>query len=241
MSVIVPAILPVSHEDLEQKLDTLVGLTDSVQVDIVDGKFVVPPSWPYKNASEPKPFPGASGNETFSHLGQLHFEIDMMVADPEGAAGAWITAGADRVVLHVESTSYLDRAIKHIAAEYGHAKDFTPNLLSIGVALNIQTDLALIEPYLEHVDYVQFMGIANIGRQGESFDKTVLRKIGAFKRKHPKMPIQVDGGVSLVTAPSLLSVGVDRLIVGSALWNAPNIREELHKFDELVQEYGLYA
>ena len=241
MSVIVPAILPVSHEDLEQKLDALVGLTDSVQVDIVDGRFVVPPSWPYKNSDEPTPFPTSAGNETFSHLGQLHFEMDMMVADPEGAAGAWITAGAERVVLHVESTNYLDRAIRHIGVVYGHSKDFAPDLLSVGIAINIQTDLALIEQYLEHVDFVQFMGIANIGRQGEPFDKSVLKKISTFKRKHPKMQIQVDGGVSLVTAPSLLTLGVNRLIVGSDIWHASSPREELHKLNELVQEYGLYT
>jgi ribulose-phosphate 3-epimerase len=239
MSVIIPAILPVSHEDLEEKLAILAGLVDVVQIDIVDGRFVVPPSWPYKEGSNAHAV--FLEDDILPHLGQLHFEMDLMVADPEAVAGAWITAGAERVVLHAESTNYLDRAIRHIGVEYGHSKDFSADLLSIGIALNTQTELALIEPYLDHVDYVQFMGIATIGRQGEPFDASVLRKIATFKRKYPKIPVQVDGGVSLATAPALLSAGVERLIVGSALWRAPDVREALNEFNDLAQEYGLYA
>jgi ribulose-phosphate 3-epimerase len=240
MSIIIPAILPVSHEDLEEKLATLVGLVDSVQIDMVDGRFVVPSSWPYKDDIA-DPSKEHDGIENLPHLGELHFEMDLMVEDPEHIAGEWVTAGAERVVIHVESNNYIDRAIRTLESEYGHTKDFAPNLLAVGIGINIQTDVALIEPYLDTVDYVQFMGIANIGRQGEPFDRTVLRKIAAFKRKYPKMPIQVDGGVSLITAPALLSVGVDRLIVGSALWKAPNIREALQQFNDVVQEYGLYT
>ncbi|MDR3546797.1 MAG: hypothetical protein P4M11_00740 [Candidatus Pacebacteria bacterium] len=238
MSIIVPAILPVSHEDLEEKLSALIGLVDSVQIDIVDGRFVVPPSWPYKDAEKGSPF---SSDEMLPYYGRLRFEMDLMVADPEQVAGEWVSAGAERIIIHAESTNYLNRTLRQLEVEYGHSKDFAPDLLSVGIALNVQTDLALIEPYLDHVDYVQFMGIATIGKQGEPFDRGVLRKISAFKRKHPKMPIQVDGGVSLVTAPALLSVGVDRLIVGSALWHAPDLREALQQFNDLVQEYGLYA
>ena len=47
MSAIVPAILPKSLEDLEQKLTVLSGVATSVQIDVVDGKFVSPASWPY--------------------------------------------------------------------------------------------------------------------------------------------------------------------------------------------------
>jgi pentose-5-phosphate-3-epimerase len=50
MSVIVPAILPTSRDDLDEKLLRLHGLVDAVQVDVVDGRFVTPASWPYKDA-----------------------------------------------------------------------------------------------------------------------------------------------------------------------------------------------
>lgn len=240
MSLIVPAILPTSHEDLEEKLTQLYNLVDSVQIDIVDGRFISPASWPY--AAGTHLFNGLARNDgMFSYLGKMHFEMDLMVADPEMVTGIWIDAGAERITLHAESTQYLPKAITDLEVKYGHSKGFAPSLLSMGLAINLTTELSMIEPYLDHTDYVQFMGIATIGRQGEPFDDRVLRKIAAFKRKYAGIPIQVDGGVSLETAPLLMKAGVDRLVVGSALWRAPDLGKELEKFNALNEHHGLYA
>ncbi len=234
MEVIVPAILPVSQEDLEYKLGVLSDKVSAVQIDAVDGRFVSPATWPYT--------PKTVVPEEFQlpFLGQMHYEVDLMVSNPEEVSGWWIAAGVNRVIIHAESTTSLDKAIKDLEVRYGHSKGFASNLLSLGLAINIGTELSLIEPFLEHTDYVQFMGISAIGKQGEPFDPRVLRKIAAFKKKYPEMIVQVDGGVSLATAPALLTTGVDRLIVGSVLWKASNISEELDKFQEVVQEYGIY-
>jgi ribulose-phosphate 3-epimerase len=236
MQVIIPAILPTSQEDLEEKLRILHGQVKMVQIDAVDGRFISPASWPYIPGT-----PEFPADYSLPFLGDMHFEIDLMVTNPEEVSGTWINAGAERIVIHAESTIFLEKAIKDLEVRYGHAKDFAPDLLSLGLAINIGSDLSLIEPFLDHADYVQFMGISIIGKQGEPFDSRVLRKIAAFKKKYPQMTVQVDGGVSLVTAPALLTAGIDRLIVGSALWKAPNIPEELEKFNQLVQEYGIYS
>jgi ribulose-phosphate 3-epimerase len=240
MSAIVPAILPKSLEDLQQKLAVLDGVVTSVQLDVVDGRFASPASWPYlENSSSGDP--DFQNGETLPYLGQMNYEIDLMVSNPEEVTGLWIQAGASRITIHAESTKYLSKTISDVQVKYGHAKDFAPGLLSLGLAINIATDLSLIEPYLEFMDYVQFMGIASIGKQGEPYDTRVLRKIAAFRHLHPDMNIQVDGGVSLATAPALLSAGVSRLIIGSALWKAPNLLEEFRKFQDLSQEYGIYS
>jgi ribulose-phosphate 3-epimerase len=220
MSTIVPAILPVSQEDLENKLVLLIGLVESVQIDIVDGKFVAPASWPYVSGEGAATKAILSGVEMLPHVGQIQFEMDLMVTAPEELTGPWIAAGANRITLHAESTRNLSQLIGDMAVTYGHSKDFAPNLLSLGLALNIDTDLSLIEPFLDRIDYVQFMGIARIGRQGEPFDPRVLRKIAVFKQKHPTIVLQVDGGVSLDTAPTLMAAGIDRLIVGSGIWHS---------------------
>lgn len=239
MSKIVPAILPTSHEDLEKKLEQLHDLVDSVQIDIVDGRFVAPASWPYSAGTAE--FKGLNYNDgRLSYLGQMHIEMDLMVADPEMVTGIWIDAGAERLTIHAESTKYLPKAVTDLEIKYGHSKGFAPGLLSIGLAINLTTETSMIERYLDHIDYVQFMGIATIGRQGEPFDARVLRKISAFKRKYPGIPIQVDGGVSLETAPLLVKAGVDRLIVGSALWRAADLGAELEKFNALYFVHGGY-
>ena len=235
-----PAILPKSREDLEQKLSLLAGVVPSVQIDVVDGRFVASPSWPYLDGSKDG-VPNFSDGESLPYLGQIAYDIDLMVSNPEDVAGLWIEAGASRITIHAESSKYLAKTIQELQFKYGHAKDFVPNLISMGLSINTGTELALIEPFLDQIDYVQFMGVAVIGKQGEPFDPRVLRKISEFKKKYPEMTIQVDGGVSLATAPSLLIAGVDRLVIGSALWKNQDIAAEIEKFQEAVQEYGIYS
>lgn len=237
MSAIVPAVLPKSREELEDKLARLDGLASAIQLDIVDGHFASPASWPYTEA-------GTGGTpateETLPYLGHFNFELDLMVADPGRVAGSWIDQGITRLTIHAESAHDLPKLLEEFKVTYGHDKGFAPNLLSIGLAINAGTELSLIEPYLDRADYVQFMGIATIGRQGEPFDTRALHKVKSFHKKYPDMPMQVDGAVNLTTAPQLLDAGVTRLIIGSALWKAPDLEAELAKFHALVEEYGIH-
>ena len=240
MGVIVPAILPTSREDLEGKLALLEGLVDSVQIDIVDGRFATPATWPYVNQSGDFAASVREG-DALPYLGSFRYEMDLMVQSVEDVTGLWIAAGAQRLVLHAESTERLPEIIHDLTVKYGHAKDFVPGLLSFGLAIGNGTDLALLDPYMKDADFVQFMGIADIGRQGQPFDPRVLEKVRTFRRKYPDMTIQVDGAVSLETAPRLLSAGVDRLVVGSGLWRAKDIKDELARFNEMLQEHGVFG
>jgi ribulose-phosphate 3-epimerase len=237
MGVIIPAILPTSHADLDHKLARLSGITDNVQIDVVDGRFVTPASWPYASGKGSE----LADDDPLPELGPFRFEIDLMVEEPEAAIGRWVRAGATRITVHAETTHRLTDLITDFQVKYGHDKGFAPELLSFGLAVNIATDTSLIEPYLDQCDYVQFMGIARIGKQGEPFDMKVIPKIHAFHRKYPDMPIQVDGGVTLDTAPRLLEAGAARLVVGSAIWRASDLRKEIGTFSELAQTRGLYT
>lgn len=240
MQFIIPAILPQSAEDLQGRLSRLQGVSTEVQIDVVDGRFASPATWPYaKPTGDTKA--GVPDADAFSHLGAFRFEIDLMVSNPEEVVGAWIRAGASRITIHAETTKALAQLVEDFDIKYGHDKNFAPDLLSFGLAININTPTSLIEPYLDACDYVQFMGIGTIGRQGQAFDRAVIAKIASFHKRFPEVPIQVDGGVSLVTAPDLLNAGVSRLIVGSGLWNAENLKEEMKKFHELTEAHGLYA
>ncbi|MEK7511385.1 MAG: hypothetical protein AAB582_04060 [Patescibacteria group bacterium] len=235
MGAIIPAILPTSREDLENKLGRLHGLARAVQIDIVDGRYASPASWPYTEHDEVK-----TSVEFLPYLGQFQFEFDLMVEHSGLVAGGWIDHGVNRITLHAESTRDLPAVIEKLQVTYGHDKGFAPDLLSFGLAIGVETDLALIEPYLDRADYVQFMGIRTIGRQGEPFDNRIVRKIVAFRKAHPDTPVQVDGGVNLVTAPVLLDAGVSRLVIGSGLWKAPDLKEELRKYQQLAEEHGIY-
>jgi ribulose-phosphate 3-epimerase len=239
MGAVIPAILPISREDLDEKLAHLSGITNEVQIDIVDGRFVTPASWPYINLGGKQS--ALSEDDPLPELGSFRFEIDLMVEEPEAVIDRWVRAGATRITVHAETTRNLSELIRHFQVKYGHDKGFAPELLSFGLAVNLATPTSLIEPYLDKCDYVQFMGIARIGKQGEPFDMKVIPKIHAFRRKYPDMPIQVDGGVSRDTMARLLEAGTTRFVVGSALWRAPSLKREMEEFEHLRQTQGLYS
>ncbi|MEK7602473.1 MAG: hypothetical protein AAB472_03235 [Patescibacteria group bacterium] len=235
MAVIIPAILPASREDLLEKLAQLSGVTTEAQIDVVDGKFAGPATWPYlERGTDP------TNLGTLPEIQNLHVEVDLMVEEPEQMASAWIGLGATRVLLHVESTNYLPLILTNLKVKHGHTKGFTPGLLSFGLAVNIATDFARLEPYLGDIDYVQFMGIKNIGKQGQPFATEVLNRIAVFRARHPEVPIQVDGGVNSESAVLLLRAGVSRLVVGSALWKAGDFKYAYDQFMSLTETHGLY-
>jgi ribulose-phosphate 3-epimerase len=241
MSAIVPAILPASRLELENTLarvSRIPGVRD-VQIDVVDGKFAAPASWPY--VGDARSFLDmAAGGGLLPHMNQLRFEVDLMTYAPEETIGAWIDAGVSRVTLHAESTQHLARTIEEFRVRFGQDKNFIPDLLSLGLAINSETPVALIEPYLNKIEYVQFMGIARIGKQGQPFDERVLARVKAFHAKYPEMPIQVDGAVTELTAPQLLAAGASRLVVGHALLEARDITQMFQKLTKLTEEFGRY-
>src|SRR3989344_3219164 len=219
MSVIVPAVLPQSREDLEEKLALFSKHTDAdmVQIDVVDGRFAKPASWPYANGSKEFAAMIARG-ETLPYLGRFRYEVDLMTSDPEQVTGLWIAAGVSRITVHAESTTYLPKIITDLVRKYGYDRDFAPGLLSFGLAI----------------------GIAAIGKQGQPFDTRVIQKIATFRKRHPTVEIQVDGGVTKQTAPLLLAAGVDRLIVGHVLLQAKDMREEYEELSAFALRYGTY-
>ena len=234
MGIIVPAIIRTSKRDLEEKLARLKGIATEVQIDIVDGKFAAPASWPYVDSAS------FVAEAMLPFLGDFRFEMDLMVRDPEQVTGTWIAAGASRIIAHFESTTYLPQLVTDLKVKYGHEKGFATELLAFGISVQIDTNLELIEPYLNDVDFVQFMGIKHIGVQGQPFATEVLNKIAVFRKRHRDIPIQVDGGIHHESAELLLKAGVSRLIVGSSIWNSANVKEEYERLVALTETHGLY-
>lgn len=236
MATIVPAILAASEEAVAQQLLHVKDFASEVQIDIVDGSFAKPASWPYSEQ--------AVNNGTrlpeLPHTDALRIELDLMIDDPELTLETWMATGATRLLFHIESTHTMRQILHRMKTEFGHDKDFMTGSLAVGIAMNQTTHLELIEPYLSEIDYVQFMGIQRIGVQGQPFSKEVFTLIERFRKKYPHMPVQVDGGVSITVAAELLSLGVSRLVVGSALWTADNPIERFKELESLTERYGIF-
>ncbi|MDP2665028.1 MAG: hypothetical protein Q8P23_00025 [bacterium] len=247
MSIVVPAVLPTSREDLLEKLALFARMptVSRIQIDVVDGKFVTPASWPYTDSTGSPQAAAAElramvqKGEMLPHLEKLEYEIDLMCLGAEDIAAAWLALGATRLTFHTEAATDLPRFLASARKRYGAGDGFASGLISFGLALNIATDLALIEPCLGEIEYVQFMGIARIGRQGQPFDRRVCKKVQVFRNRHPDIPVQVDGGIQLTYARQLVALGVSNLVIGSGILKAKNPEAAVAAFEDLQGPYGV--
>lgn len=239
MSLVTPAVLPSSRADLEEKLKLFASFppVSRIQVDVVDGDFAAPASWPY-SAPEEFAYMQKRG-ETLPYLDRISYEADLMCRDAEGAVGAWIALGASRFTLHVESTTDLPQLLRQVRRRYGAGADFASELIAFGVALHIASDLARIEPVIGEIQYVQFMGIARIGRQGELLDERVYENVRICRERYPDLPLQVDGGVTLENARKLVALGITNLVIGSGLLRSKDPLSTLTAFEAFRNPYGV--
>ncbi len=240
MGLIVPAILPVSRKELERRLAFFANIPSvgRVQIDVVDGRLASPASWPYNAKGELRAM--LDENKTLPKTDQMEYEIDLMCLDALDAVSDWLALGATRLTFHIETVVNTPHFFETVRARYGGGKEFAlAPLLSVGIALNVTNTIEILEPYLADVQYVQFMGIAKIGRQGQAFDTRVLTQVRDFRAKHPDIPVQVDGGVTLQHAKELHALGVSNVIVGSAILEAKDPVAVLSAFQAIESPYGV--
>ena len=216
---IIPAILPKNFREIEEKIELITGLSPLVQVDICDGKFVPSITWPYWKQDEN--FEAILREERgMPEWEQINYEFDLMIDNPTvDDARKWLSAGAERIVLHHESSKDLTPVI-----------DVLKGLVEIGIAIGQTANVDDLNKYADKIQFVQVMGIRKAGFQGQKFEPNTVDKVKEVKAAFPQLKVQVDGGVSLETAPLLQHAGVVRLVVGSALFNSENIVDAYEDF-----------
>ncbi len=202
MSQIIPAIIPTSLEHLSSVLTIIAPFTHEVQIDIVDGKFVPFTSWPYTENASPE--------DMKTLIQDFVVEVDLMIQGAEEMVPAYAEAGVKRIVVHLESALNLP-AIMRLKEKYA---------FELGFSIDNDTDMRALTSVIAMADYVQFMGIAKIGSQGQPFDTRVLERIKALKDEYPATLISIDGSVNTETVPLLCQAGADRFVAGSSIINA---------------------
>lgn len=218
MKKIIPAIMPKSYEDLVEKIDRVAGFVDEVQIDVMDGVLVSSKSWPYENDPQGIFLQMINGQKRLPHAEKISFMVDLMISDVEVRVHDWIKAGVAKVVIHLNSLQVRDNAgfIQSLKADYPDLK--------VGIAIGTSEMDRSLEPFLPYVDFVQCMGIANVGYQNEPFDERVIEHVAYVKIRAPRMPIVVDGAVGLQTVKKLKKAGASDLVVGSDLFESENIQ-----------------
>ncbi|HEY9583601.1 MAG TPA: hypothetical protein VJI66_01395 [Candidatus Paceibacterota bacterium] len=219
---IIPAILPKTFSEIEEKIKSIKGLADLVQIDICDGKFVPNITWPYVKVDQN--FESILREERgMPEWEKIDYEFDLMIENPtEDDARKWLSAGAEKVILHYESSEDLTPVISILNG-----------LVEIGLAIDLKTSIEKIKKYADKIQYIQCMGIKKVGFQRQKLDPKVADKVKEIKNTFSNLKVQVDGGVTLENASVLKHAGVDTLVVGSALFGSENVVDTYKKLKKI--------
>ncbi len=219
--------MPKNFEELENSSNKIKDLVNTAQIDIMDGIFTQNKSWPYteegSNRTNREFEKFKNKEKKLPFLNTLSYEADLMVKNPEEKLEEWLAFEFKRIIFHIESSE--KEKLKNLINKVRKKN----KQLKIGLALNIETPNEALDEFLKEIDFVQFMGIATIGVQGEKFDERVLEKIKNLRKKRAEVPISVDGGVDLKNAKRCIESGATWLAIGSALFNSPNPNEIIKK------------
>lgn len=233
MIEIIPAIMPKDLEDLIEKSKPFVGVVPLAQIDIMDGAFVPEVTWPFSTGGADQLAQMIEGGGGLPFWKEIGYEFDLMVDRPERTLDKWIALSPKRLIFHIESTDKMTLILEQLEAHRGSVE--------VGLSLDTSTPNEMLIPYLDAKDthsaplinFVQCMGIARIGYQGEPFDDRALTKITQLRERYPELIISVDGGVNFDSAPKLIEAGVNRLVSGSAISESGDVPAAIERFKAL--------
>ena len=199
-----PSILSADFSNLEKDIKQLEAAgADMIHVDVMDGHFV-------PNITIGPPVIKALRNKT-----SLPFDVHLMISPVHKYIKDFANAGADIITIHPEATPNLQESINEI-------KSFKKK---VGISLNPDTKIDIIEDYLDKVDLILIMSVYP-GFGGQKFIADVLEKIKKLKnlkdKKKLNFDIEVDGGINFSNFKSVIDAGANVLVSGTTIFKENN-------------------
>ena len=217
MAIIAPSILSADFSRLGEEIKTVIAAgADWIHLDVMDGIFV------------PNITIGPPVIRSLRRLTNLHFDVHLMIVQPERYLEDFAEAGADTISVHAEVSPHLHRTLNEIRRLGCQA----------GVVLNPSTPPEHLEYVLEEADMVLIMTV-NPGFGGQKFISAMIPKLlrlrEAIDRLNKKITIEVDGGVNLDTIASLAQAGADIFVAGSAIFETKNYQTTITAMRDLIE------
>lgn len=202
MPIIAPSLLSADFLHLGKACDMInASAAEWFHLDVMDGRFV-------PNISFGLPVIKAIRKAT-----QKVCDVHLMIEEPEKYTEAFKEAGANILTVHVEACRHLHRNLQQIKSLN----------MKAGIAINPHTPVSAIEEVLPLADLVCVMSV-NPGFGGQQFIPSTLKKIQLLKEMirstGSSALIEVDGGVTVENAASIIASGADVLVAGNTVFNA---------------------
>jgi ribulose-phosphate 3-epimerase len=201
---IAPSILSADFARIVEQVHAVEkGGASYVHIDVMDGRFVPNITWGPKVIGDLR-----------KHT-NLVFDCHLMIVEPERYVESFRKAGADIITFHLEATPHAQRLLTHIRSMGAKA----------GIAICPQTPVAMLEDLIEDIDLILVMSV-NPGFGGQKFIPRAQAKIAQAKalvrRAGVSCEVEVDGGITLQNARSVIDAGADVLVAGSAIFDTPD-------------------
>jgi len=181
---------------------------DWLHLDVMDGHFV------------PNITFGPLVVKALKTRSKITLDVHLMIAPVDPYIAAFAEAGADHISVHPESGPHLHRTLQLIRS-LGKKS---------GVVLNPATPIQAIENTLDLTDIIMVMTV-NPGFGGQAFIASQLAKIAGLRRlidaSGHHIILQVDGGITPITARDALAAGADCLIAGTAIFGKPDYKKAI--------------
>lgn len=237
---IIPAILPASFAELENELGKAHRIASRIQIDICDGIFVKSKTWPFDRISKSE-FMNLKESITDLYLPyweDLEYTADLMITDSLSIIESLMLYGFDDLVFHYRSLQESESIQNYFEKIFDVCSSYE---ISVNLAVDLKTNLGEFLDFVkvnhEKINYIQVMGIREIGKQGENFDEEVLEFIKNIKnflnQNNINLPIFVDGGMNEKTISLCKEAGAEVFVVGSALSKSLDYRQKFRELNNI--------